>query len=429
MFPTLLSRGAALLICLASGSALATDFSYSGYGTVGYVRSDQDYNYQRSINSSGTFRRDTVFGAQVDAQFSSQWSATVQAKVAAADAKERGWEGSLAWAMISYRPTNDWLLRAGKIRAPGYMNSENMDVGVTFDMARLPIEMYSTTPAMDFFGFSASKNWALDIGELNLEGFTGERRSHWRYNYRQGIPGLVDSGAYYMPIDIKGNSLAMTLRREEDTYRVGYHFGTFTRADGQYIPATFPLVAPFPGISYYQVDNRIPGPGVENLKTLGMSVFYLGADVGLPNDFRVIGEYARRHITLIDYGPNTSSIALALSKRIGAWTPYVSYASIRSGSVQTDWMKKLNKAQVPAWIPQSEQLNASQKIAADTVTAYDQSTIAIGASYRLSPTSKLKGEWSRVRVGDVSYFVDSPAGSVISQQSINVLSLSYNFVF
>ena len=60
---------------------------------------------------------------------------------------------------------------------------------------------------------------------------------------------------------------------------------------------------------------------------------------------------------------------------------------------------------------------------------YDQSSWSIGTSYALSPTSKIKAEWMRVRIGQVSSLVDAPPGSNIRNQSINVISLSYSLVF
>ena len=60
--------------------ALGADFSISGFGTLGYARSDQPYNYQRFIDDSGTFKRDSVAGIQMDAQFADRFGATMQVK-------------------------------------------------------------------------------------------------------------------------------------------------------------------------------------------------------------------------------------------------------------------------------------------------------------------------------------------------------------
>ena len=44
------------------------------------------------------------------------------------------WDTTLTWAFLAWRPTNDLLLRAGRFRVPYYLNSANLDVGVTYDL-------------------------------------------------------------------------------------------------------------------------------------------------------------------------------------------------------------------------------------------------------------------------------------------------------
>ena len=131
----------------------------SGFGTVGYARSDQPYTYQRFIDDNGTFWRDTVAGLQVDAKFADKFGATVQFKLAPASNNDNEYKGTVSWAFLSWRPTNDWLFRAGKQRIPLYLYSETVDVGVTYDFARLPTEMYSIISSNDFIGLSFSKTW------------------------------------------------------------------------------------------------------------------------------------------------------------------------------------------------------------------------------------------------------------------------------
>ena len=63
------------------------------------------------------------------------------------------------------------------------------------------------------------------------------------------------------------------------------------------------------------------------------------------------------------------------------------------------------------------------------MAVYDQFSWSVGTSYSLSPTSKLKAEWMRTRVGTTSAFVDAPAGSSVRNQNIDVLSFSYSFMF
>jgi hypothetical protein len=146
------------LLALAALPALAQDFSWSAYGTIGYARTNRDYGYLRGIDSSGRVDNDSVLGAQGDLRFTPQWSATVQLKLARSLQSDSRWDLRPAWAFVAWRPADDWLLRAGRMRVPLYLQSESMDVGVTHNMARLPVEMYSLVPSSDFNGLSLAKS-------------------------------------------------------------------------------------------------------------------------------------------------------------------------------------------------------------------------------------------------------------------------------
>lgn len=74
-------------------------------------------------------------------------------------------------------------------------------------------------------------------------------------------------------------------------------------------------------------------------------------------------------------------------------------------------------------------LTNRQKFLADVVAPYDQATVAVGASYRLTQTSLIKAEISQVRTGDVSSFIDAPSGGDSAHKRLDVFSLSYSFIF
>ena len=179
--------------------AQAVDLTWSGFGTVGYAQSDQAFKYQRFINNNGDIKRDSILGGQLDARFSQQWSATVQAKLAPSDHSDTNWQASLAWAFLSWRPSDDWLIRAGKIRLPLMLNTENNDVGATFDFARLPQEVYSIAPTTDVVGFSISKTWMFDSYEWMLEGYTGQEKTYQRYYTRAMQPDGAGPGSWFIP--------------------------------------------------------------------------------------------------------------------------------------------------------------------------------------------------------------------------------------
>ena len=154
-------------------------------------------------------------------------------------------------------------------------------------------------------------------------------------------------------------------------------------------------------------------------------IITLGASVSLPESFRLTGEFGKMRIDSASRGLNRWGGYLALSKRIGAWTPYVYYAKVKSsGEARSLYQQFDDNANVvnPAY-------RGYQRLMADLLAAYDQSSVALGTSYWVSPKSVIKAEWSRVDTGVVSSFVDAPVGGESGNRQIDIFSLSYSFTF
>jgi len=429
-------------------TAAAAEVSLSGFGTLGYAQSNQPYNFQRFINSRGSIARDSVAGVQADVKLTDQFGATVQGEFDQSNKNDSVWDATLSWAFLAWRPSNDLLLRLGKQRSSLYLYSESMEVGVTHDFARLPIELYGTSPTSDYLGGSFSKTWTPGLGELTLDGYLGTAQSSWRFYQRDNVlvPGTgTIPGANYKSFTMDGSGMVLTLLSDEDRYRASAHFTTFTLDHGQTLPAYTTLIQPadiglinsqlaaaaglVSGSAYYV----LPQAQTNKLTT---QAFTLGAEILLPQDFRFIGEYARRKMTNTDLGLDSNGGYVSILKEVGAWTPYVSCALIKSKSSVTSLYQTINAnpgmtalVPIPLLVDAVSQINASQRIVADALTVYDQNTIALGASYRLSPTQKLKFEWARTHVGVASSFVDAPSFGNVSNRNIDVLSFSYNVVF
>lgn len=399
-------------------AARAVDFSSSGFGTLGYAVSDQSYDYQRFVDEHGTFKRDTVLGGQLDAKFSPEWSATVQAKVAPSLNNDDDWSLTASWAFVSWRPDNDWLLRLGKQRVPMYLNSENMDVGQTYDFARLPFEMYGISPSNDFKGLYASRTWVPAAGELTLDVFHGKADLNSRAYTR-------DLGAIFIPVRTTITGTVLTLRQDSSVWRAGLHHAVTRRRDGQGLPSHYPASALPP---YYRVNDLIPGAEpVGQAYSIVNDLITFGGDIEVAPNWRLVSELARNIQRRTENGANTAGGYVAVLHKMGELTPYVSYARLRSMGVSVRNAEQLNAAQLPG---DPYGLNASQRAASDAIMVYDQDTLAIGSSYALTPQSKLKAEWANTRIGKRSATVSSPAGEdLVSRQRINVLSLNYSFVF
>jgi long-subunit fatty acid transport protein len=83
-----------------------------------------------------------------------------------------------------------------------------------------------------------------------------------------------------------------------------------------------------------------------------------------------------------------------------------------------------NRVSIP-----SPLIDASQRAVADSLLAHDQSTLALGTSYRFNASTLLKAEWAHTRTGSVSSFIDAPAGRDSADTRLNVFSLSASFTY
>jgi hypothetical protein len=413
-------------LAMATQAAQALDLSFSGFGTIGYAVSDQPYRYQRFLHDRGSFQRDTVLGAQADVKFSPQWSATYQAMAAPSMGNDEDWSLKTTWAFVSWRPDNDWLLRVGKQRVPLFLNAENRNVGQTYDFARLPAEVYGLAPTTDLIGLYVSRSWLPAIGETTLDMFAGEANMVARAHAR-------DLGPVFMPVNTDVRGLALTLRQEKATWRVGlHHVATSMRGGGRGFPSHYPSVPIVPGVSYYDVA----GPGTQYAKRIINDVITLGADIEVAPSWRVMAEVVRNIQMRTENGANTAGGYVAVLHKIDRFTPYVSFAKLRSVGDSMKTVRGLDGSVVPYLSPAPadvaavDALNMSQRVGADIIQAYDQDSLAIGTSFAVTPSSKLKLEWMRTRIGNRSAMVDSPAGGdAVRHQHIQVLSLNYNFVF
>jgi hypothetical protein len=433
--------GKSLVMAAVFGlSAMATEaaeVSLSGFGTLGYAQSNQSYNFERFIDNNGTFARDSIAGVQADIKITDEIGATVQGKFAPSIDNDNSWNGTLSWAFLSWRPSNDWLIRAGKQRLPVYLYSESTDVGVTYDFAHLPAEMYSISPSTDYVGISVAKTWNPDLGELTLDGYAGNIGTSWRIYQRDNVPlpPPAQPGVSFKDISVDSRGLALTLLRDEDKYRASMH--TQTTSISPASPGAYSqLSAAQLGLPFVAAGAAyMPQTSVTNVNSV---VYTLSAEIKLPQDFRAIGEYGRRKITNALTGIDTNGGYFSLLKDIDAWTPYVSYAVIKSRADALSLYQAMNGNANglidlgiggPAVAAAVAGINASQRVLADGLLVYDQNTIALGTSYRLSPTQKIKMEWARTHVGVASSFVDAPSFGNVSNQNIDVLSFSYNVVF
>lgn len=427
---TCLRLAAAAALAATAWPAAALDLQWSGFGTLGYAKSNRPFAWQRSITDEGSFERDTVLGGQLDLRLNPEWSATVQARLAQDEKKDNAWTPTIAWAFIAWRPDNDWLLRAGKFRVPLFLFSETQDIGTSRDMARLPNDSYTLNPVSDFTGLYGSRTWQWGARELSVDLYSGSANTSYRRWVQNGLAPALPSGPYFYDVKVRANGAVFTLRDPSFSARMGYHQFQVMVTDDRRLPVTYPRVELGNGLGYWQVNNLLPGPGVTTVDRVHNVVFTAGFDWNIDGRWRVIAEAARFDQDSTEFGMDAKTGYVNLSRRIGDFTPYVTASRVLSAPYQRQWAQRLRGSDLPAAIPGAAMINLAQHAAADTMVTYDQSSLALGLSYALAPNARLKAEWMRTRIGSTTSSASLlPGMPYPSNSRIDVLSLNVSFDF
>jgi hypothetical protein len=417
----------ALCVSLGAPNVAAVDFALTGFGTIGYAVSDKDFQYLRYIDNDGTFKADSLIGAQVEARFSPAWGATLQGVASAPRTRDNGYEATIRWAFVSYRPSNEWLFRAGRLRPPVLINTQNAEVGVTYDQLRLPVEVYSASPVYDVDGAAVTGTWPFGDGDLSLDAYWGKTHTKFRFPFQRFPADLQAFGAAarrptgrYFDERITFKGLVASHTSPALLLRGGVHHAELKGEmpiEETHVPTLIPAPPPIGGVLFVPFN---PKPKIDAY------LITLGAE-WRPGNWRVTAEYAQRIMNDTKLGVDSKSGYINIAHTTGKWTPYITHARLRSGSDTRSIYTQLNATPVPLaaqglplFLPAT-----FHKILADQVFVFDQHSTMLGVSYAFSSTSKLKAEWMRTRVGLASVFVDGD----VHNQSFNVFSISYSVAF
>ncbi len=435
MRPALLAWTLAALLGGQALPAAAVDYALSGYATLGWTQSRglDGGRYLRFSDHDGSLKTESRLAGQLDVRFTPALSATLQLKLAPAADSDQGTALTTAWAFVGWRPGNDWLLRAGRMRVPLYLHSESLDIGVAYDLARLPVEMYSMSPSNEFDGISAAYTLPLALfggSELSIDGYGGRISATARLWHRDGAPPQLAAGANFRDVDVKLFGAFLTLRNDSTTLRLSVNDARTKPLEGSRLPVSVPFVQIAPGLGYFRVNEALPGPPIETVDRLHNIVTTVGVDHRFGDGWRATAEIARNRQLRTNVGANTTGGYLALSRELGALTPYVSYGRLRTHRTQMDMYRRLLAVQLPGFVPGAAQINASQRAFAESIYAADQRTWALGSSWSPPWGGKLKLEWARTGVGEVSRLLDTPPGQPgLRDAGFSTTTFTYSLAF
>jgi hypothetical protein len=396
--------------------AQTLDWSLSGFGTAAYAVSNRNEKYLRFIDKEGTFRSDSIAGAQLDGKLTTDWGqfgATIQAVAKPSDDKDTGLQPTLSWAFLSYRPNNEWLFRAGKYRPPLFIHMQNMEVGTTYDEARLPQEIYPTSPIYDVVGLTAAKSWSTGNGDTTLEGYWGRTTAFGR------AYDPIQQAATYAKYDVEAEGAVLSYQDETLLLRSNFTLAKARLKSGSGL---------YPGDVEPTINIAAPAPlgGNVYVPTRGkqrdiVSFVSLGADWNIDDNWRITTEYTKRwDQSKIGLGGQAGYVTLF--RKVGDFVPYVGFSRVLTNASNGKRVRELEYSAVPtlANLPATY-----HRTLASMIPVLDQASFRLGSSYNLSPTAKIKAEWMFTHVGQESTLFDGgPSG-----MNANVFTLSFSKSF
>jgi len=381
-------------------------FRFSGFGTLGAVSTDTDKaEYATSVLQPGGAKKKADFGVdsliagQVDARFTPQFSAVIQA--VANRTADDDYVPHVEWAFLRYDVTGNLNVRGGILAVPVFMLSDSRLVGFSYPWVRPPTALYSQVPFTNFRG--ADLTWRPEANGITftVQPYAG--------NARPEIP----SGDSHLTADLeKLWDVNLAAEMGPWTVRAGYLKTRFTYRD----PSIQPL---FEGLR--QVDPLIPGAAAlaNDLDTIDKPITFasIGASYESGN-ILVQAEYGKRKADL--FLADTSSYYATFGYRFGNVMPLVTVSRVKTDSPTSQSLVPAVGPLAPIAIGVNTLLQGQNVL---------QKAIALGVRYQFHKNADVKLQWDRIDLpnGSVGNFQHAQPG--FAGSNVNVYSAAVDFVF
>ena len=405
LLSTILSFSAA--VRAAPQDSGASIFSFSGFGTLGLIHSNEDdADFTANIlqpSGAGYTRAwspdvDSRLGAQVTAQFMPQLSAMLQ--VITEQNRNDTFTPHVEWANISYQPMPELTLRAGRIVLPTFLLSDTRKVGFANPWVRPPVELYGLSPIFNSDGADAS--YKMHLGEVTntlvstygKTDFEPPQGGIFNVKHLWVIADTMEYGALTVHMGYQTSSYSYTLL--DGLFDAFRQFGPQGRALAD----------------QYDFDNKR-----EQFITVG-------ALYDVPQWF-VTGEWGKRdlHSAIVE----STAWYVSGGYRLAKFTPYLTFAEVKADG--NTYNPGLNISTLPPYLQgPASGLNAALNAVLLSVPV--QNTISVGSRWDVMKNVDLKLQYDHIDLGAGS------AGTLVNVQpefqpggTVNLLSITIDFVW
>lgn len=372
------------------------NWGFSGYGTIGYTKTNTDNGQFVNAGQFGGTKKDgnigtdSVLGAQLNAQANDVFSATVQGLV------QRNGKGTfqpqVEWAFLKAQVTPEISLRAGRMGLPFFMVSDYRHVNYSNLWIRPPVDVYGQVPVSNFNGGDATYRTNFGPTALTAQVFYGKTEA-WV------------NGTHATDSDQVGVS-----------FSVEFDYGITLRAGAAKGKITFQnspidaLAANLSHTPFASVATQLTGHDV--------SFSGVGASIDHENFVGNV-EYTVRRTNF--FVADTTGWEVTGGYRLGKFTPFVTASKV-----------KVNDANVVNTIPTSpQQLAVLHGVISSILfgTNDSQHSEAVGLRWDVYKNIALKAQYDRVTVSPGASGTFQKATAALSQKPVSVFAVSCDFLF
>ncbi|QSP93903.1 hypothetical protein LPB19_11935 [Marinobacter salinisoli] len=382
-------------------------FSFEGEEELGAFR---DNTQRKRPDSDFSLAPDSQAGVQFSYRISPKWQATTQFVLA--DKAKYDLDSATEWAFIGYSPAPDIDIRAGRMAVDIFKLSEVRRVDYTYLWVRPPLELYGWITPYSIDGVDVAKSFSA--GSVYL-------RAKLQYGSARADIEPPDASRL---LQTRFNDLftaSLTGDYRFWSARLSYaQFKIPEATEGQ--RGLFDAVA---GI------GNFPGPlGAEANQfatrladSYGATARYYQAGLSYDDGAYVLDLELARMNSDSYVLPTGNAGYISLGYRVGALTPYVVYSAF-----EPDRDLVTSTADWSVLGPGGDGLK-DFSVAFLNGARIDQHTTSAGVRWDFEQRLALKAQWDRTKVESQAYglwaFDESPS----VDSTVNVFSLSLNYIF
>ncbi|HKY01116.1 MAG TPA: porin [Burkholderiales bacterium] len=373
-------------------------FHFSGFGTLGIAHSSEDnadflaHDLQKKgagAHESWSMEVDSKIGLQFSADLTSKFSAVLQV------VSEQQYDGTfrpqIEWANLKYDITSDLSVRVGRVVLGSFLTSDYRKVGYSTPWVRPPVEVYGLIPLSHSDGIDLS--YHAIFGEVN----STLHAAFGKASARHPAGGKVESegGAWHFSNTVEYGPATMRLAYTHSHLTAEPYEELF---DGYRTFADQLATAPFGlGNSAAAQANAIAHK--YNTEDKRFTFFSIGAMYD-PGKWFVMAEWGQTDSDSL-LGKRQAWYATG-GYRLGAFTPYVTYAEAKLKSNQSDPGVDVPPILGPVAVGTGafldSQLNSIEGLAGAPI----QKTISFGLRWDVTKNTALKVQYDYSRVDDGS---------------------------